>query len=100
MIYNNLRIYNENYIDEDILANYDVTSEQSAFPIENAFNQQRRSKVWRSNGYFNVTSSNNTIIFRETAATPLTGTIAIAEYGSYTSFESIDFCFWSCYTSQ
>lgn len=71
-----------NYIDKDILAYYEATSAQAAFPLLNAFNTQRRSKVWRSAGYFNVTASNNTIIFRESAGVDLTATITVAEYTS------------------
>lgn len=80
-----LKLLFYNYVDLDILANSDVSSEQTAFPVANAYNKTRRSKVWRSEGYFNITSSNNEIIFRETAAGPdLTATIAVAEYDSIT----------------
>jgi hypothetical protein len=74
-----------NYIDNEILAYYAGSSEQASFPLLNAFNSQRRSKVWRSAGYFDVTSSNNTIVFRETALTDLTATITVAEYTSISS---------------
>jgi hypothetical protein len=62
------RIYNENYLDQDALANDYVSSEQAAFPVDNAYNSVRRSKVWRSNGYWEITSSNNTFTFKDTAA--------------------------------
>lgn len=81
-----VQFFFDNYVDVDILAGSDVSSAQSAFPITNAYNKQRRSKVWRSNGYFNVTSSNNKIVFRETAAVDLTASIAVAEYSSTTTF--------------
>lgn len=74
-----------NYIDSDILANSDVSSEQASFPIENAYSKTRRSKVWRSAGYFKVDSTNKTIIFRETAGVDLTATITEGEYTSLTS---------------
>lgn len=78
-----VRIFWENYIDLDYLASTDVSSEKAAFPVVNAYNSQRRSKVWRSDGYFNVTSSNNEIVFRETSGGPdLTATIAEDEYTS------------------
>lgn len=73
-----------NYVDEDILANSDVSSEQTSFPVENAYNANRRSKVWRSNGYFEVTDDNNTIVFRESAGVDLTATIVAGEYASIT----------------
>lgn len=82
-----LRIYFDNYVDLDILANSDVSSAQTAFPITNAYNKQRRSKVWRSNGYFNVTDQNNQIVLRETSGGPnLTATIPVSEYRTTTSF--------------
>ncbi len=81
------RIMNDNWLDQSALANDDVSSEQVAFPVTNAYNKNRRSKVWRSNGFFNITSSNDTIIFRETAAGPdLTAVIANAEYNTTASF--------------
>lgn len=79
------RLFDNNFADIDIIANYDASSEDAAFPIENAFNKQRRSKVWRSAGYFNITSSNNTIIFRETVGVDLTATITVGEYTSITT---------------
>jgi hypothetical protein len=81
-----LRIFFTNYVDEDILANSDVSSEQAAFPVTNAYNKQRRGKVWRSNGYYQVTASNNQIIFRESAGVDLTASIVAGEYRSTSAF--------------
>jgi hypothetical protein len=80
------RIYDTNFVDTDILANQDFTSEQASFPATNVYNTQRRTKVWRTNGFYDVTASNNVIIFRETTGVDLTATIAVAEYSSRTSF--------------
>jgi len=78
-----VRIFWDNYIDLDYLASTAVSSEAAAFPVSNAYNSQRRSKVWRSAGYFNVTSTNNQIIFRETSGGPnLTANLGVAEYTS------------------
>lgn len=77
-----VRIYDENFSD---LATITASSEQTAFPLTNAFNAQRRSKVWRTNGYWQVTSSNNSIVFNE-GGSDLTATIAAADYTSSTSF--------------
>ncbi len=77
------RIFNNNFSD---LATITSSSEQTAFPLTNAFNAQRRSRVWRSNGYFNITSSNNTIVFRESVGVDLTATVAIGVYTSRTAF--------------
>lgn len=80
------RIFDENYVDIDILANQDYSSQQSAFPATNVYNTLRRSKVWRTNGRYEVTSSNNTIIFREGAGIDLTATITAGNYTSTTTF--------------
>jgi len=77
-----VRIYDENFSD---LATITSSSEQTAFPLSNAFNAQRRSKIWRSNGFWSVTSSNNTIVFSEGGGN-LTATIAVDDYTSSTSF--------------
>jgi len=80
------RIFKDNFVDDDILAARDQSSEQSVFPASNVIRGIRRSKVWRSDGFFNITSSNDTIVFRETVATDLTGTIVNAEYQSRAAF--------------
>lgn len=77
-----VRILDDNFLDLDLLANATVSSEQTAFPDENLYNQQRRSKVYRSNGYWEITSSNNTLVFRETNAINLTATITASNYSS------------------
>lgn len=82
------RIYRRNFIDLDKISAQTASSAQANFPITNINEKQRRSKVWRSNGFFDVTSSNNTLIFEETAATPLTATIAVAEYTSIAAMSS------------
>jgi len=74
-----------NYLDLDLISNLSVSSEQAAFPVVNALNLNRRSKVWRSNGFWNITSSNNIIIFRETVAVDKTATITVGTYASSTA---------------
>lgn len=77
------RILNENYLQLDTLANSFVSSEQAAFPVLNVYNAQRRSKVWRSNGYWEITALNNTFTFKETGlASTLTATLPVANYTS------------------
>lgn len=82
------RLYTTNYLDINTLANNDVTSADSDFPVTNVYNKIRRSKVWRSAGYFEVTATNNTIIFEETAGTPLTATITAGEYTSISAMST------------
>ena len=79
------RIYTTNYLDPDVLANAIVSSEHASFPVSNIYNKQRRSKVWRSNGHFEVTSSNNKIVFDEGSG-ELTATIIEGDYASLTAF--------------
>ncbi len=75
----------DNWIDESKLANSDVSSEQAAFPIENAYNFRRRSKVWRSNGYWKIKSTNNGIAFSEGGPT-LYASITVQAYNSTADF--------------
>lgn len=75
-------VLHENFADSDILANFSSTSEDPDFPLENAFNANRRSKVFRTAGYYNVTSSNNTIVFVEGVSADKTATITTGEYTS------------------
>lgn len=76
----------DNYVARDILANYSVSSELAAFPVLNAFNLNRVSKVWRSNGYFKITASNNGLVFRESAGVDLLAELTADEYNSTADF--------------
>jgi len=82
-----LRIFDQNYIDADLLASYSASSEKGAFPIENAFNGARRAKVWRSNGFFKIEAANGQIVFNE-GGPNLTAIILPAEYVSTVTFLS------------
>ena len=79
------KLFTYNYVDLDILLNTDVSSENASFPVTNAYNSQRRSKVWRSEGYFNIVSGENTIVFNE-GGSDLTATVSPGEYTSISSF--------------
>lgn len=80
------RLMNENFLDLDLLADSDYSSQQSLFPITNVYNRKRRTKVWRTNGYWNVEAGSNTIVFRETVGVDLTASIAVAEYVTIATF--------------
>jgi hypothetical protein len=75
----------DNWIAEETLANSDVSSEQAAFPIENAYNSRRRSKVWRSSGYWKIKAENNGIAFSEGGPT-LYASITVQAYNSTALF--------------
>lgn len=76
----------ENFADPEIASNINASSEQAAFPSDNAFNKQRRSKVWRTNGHWEITSANNTLIFEETTGVNLTASVTAGTYSSTTTF--------------
>lgn len=80
-----VRLMNDNFVDTELVSHLTKSSEQAAFPVLNVFNKQRRSKVWRSNGYWVITASNQTIVFQETNAVDLTALVATGTYTSTTS---------------
>lgn len=80
-----VKIFQDNYVDIDLLASTSVSSEQVAFPVTNAYNMNRRSKVWRSNGYWEIESGSNTIVFTE-GGSDLTATIPAGTYSTTASF--------------
>lgn len=82
----NVRVWNDNFIDTDVVFNAYKSSEQTAFPVLNIYNKQRRSKVWRSNGYWYVDAGDADIVFRESVGVDLTATLAATEYTSTTAF--------------
>ena len=81
-----VKILSDNFADSTVYANLYKSSEQTSFPVSNAMAFIRRSKVWRSAGYYNVTSSNNVIRFRDSASTDIDATIAVDEYTSHALF--------------
>lgn len=83
-----VRIFDNNVLDLDVVANFSFSSEQTSFPLINAFNFNRRSKVWRTDGYHEITASNNEILFRESVGPYLTATVAAANYSSRTALFS------------
>lgn len=83
--YSNFKLFTRNYVDLEVLANSDVSSQQTAFPVTNAYNLNRRSRVWRSNGHFEVKSGENTIVFNE-GGSDLTATVTPGHYASTALF--------------
>jgi hypothetical protein len=62
------------------------SSQNPVYPAANVYDLQRRKKVWRSAGYWEVVSGENTLVFRETALTDLTATVAAGEYTTTAAF--------------
>ena len=56
-----VKILDSNFADSETYANVYKSSEQASFPVSNLMAKIRRSKVWRSAGYYNVTSACNSI---------------------------------------
>ncbi len=81
-----MRLLIDNFLDDDVVSNKTYSSQQTSFPASNLYNAQRRSKVWRSNGFFQVESGSNTIIFRETVGVDLTATVTAGDYTSTSTF--------------
>lgn len=86
------RLMTRNYVNEDLLADYTVSSENTNFPLSNSFSPNRRSRVWRTTGYFKIESGSNTIIFTEGGGN-LTATITPGEYTAATLCTAIDAAF-------
>lgn len=72
--------------DPTLVNNYSASSENASYPKENAVNINKRKKVWRSRGYFDITATNNVLIFRESVGVDLTATLTVGEYNSDTAF--------------
>lgn len=79
-------LLHQNYLDTDVVVSASATSEAAGFPASNLYDKYRRSKVWRSAGFWEVVSAGNTIVFRETVGVDLTATIAAGTYTSISSF--------------
>lgn len=73
-------ILDQNLADE--AASVEASSEQAAYPIENALDINRRKRVWRSAGFFEVETGGNSIVVQDTAGVDLTASVAVGEYAS------------------
>jgi hypothetical protein len=82
-----VRYLSQNFIDPEVIPTRTASSEQASFPVVNIENKQRRSKVWRSAGFWNIqVGVNDTIIFRESIGVDLTATVAFGQYTNAASF--------------
>lgn len=83
---NCFRILANNYLEST--AAKSVSSENVDFPVSNIYDKYRRNKVWRSAGYWDLSSINKTIVFRETVGVDLTATVAANSYTTDAAFLS------------
>ena len=81
------RIMTPNYADVNDLADSEFSSQDDSFPGSNIFNSQRRTKVWRSTGYFKVVSGGNQMTVDEGAGA-FTVSVALGEYNSRAAFNA------------
>lgn len=80
------QILSQNYSDTSLVAGLTASSEAAGFPKENVTNFSRRTKVWRSGGYFEIKAGENEITFEETDGVALN---AVLTAGGYTSFSAL-----------
>lgn len=80
-------VLNNNYVSADLLVSYDKSSEVPVLaPSTNVFDKTRRTKYWRSRGYWLIDSTNKSIVFRESVGVNLTANIVEAAYSSTSTF--------------
>lgn len=82
----NVKVLHSNYADSSYYATLSYSSQNAVMPVTNVLQGVRRTKVWRSSGYWEITSTNKTIIFQKTAGVNLTANIAEGTYASDTAF--------------
>lgn len=75
-----VKVMNLNYLNSSTLFGTTYSSQLAIAPVTNILDRVRRSKVWRSAGQWEITSSNNVIIFQETIGVNLTATVAASTY--------------------
>lgn len=79
-----MRFCNYNLVDQSIINDETYSSEMTNFPGVNTRLVYPRTKVWRTAGYFNVTSSNNSIVFNHGGGN-FTASIAVGKYATASS---------------
>jgi hypothetical protein len=79
----NVYILNENYLSA---CTQTYSSQNTSYPASNVAPGVRRTKVWRSSGCWEISSANNTIIFRDDTSVDKTATITAGTYTSDTTF--------------
>ena len=71
--------------DPDVVANAYYSSQKSAYPVSNLYDLERRRKMWRTDGYWDLTGA-VTIVFQESAGVNITATLAATEYTTDATF--------------
>jgi hypothetical protein len=79
---NNILVMHQNYVSTDVLNSQTKSSELTAAPATNVWDKVRRTKFWRTAGYYVVTSANKGIVLQEVAAVNQTVNIAEGTYAT------------------
>lgn len=74
-------VVDQNLVDQR--ASFSYSSQQTAYPAENAVDVNRRARTWRSAGYWNIESGSNTLVIRDASGgSDLTATVAVGTYAT------------------
>lgn len=79
-------IFSRNYTSPKVVANAYVSSADTNYPASNVYDSERRRRVWRTAGGFDVVDGENVIVFRESVGVDLSAAIAPAHYSSDSLF--------------
>lgn len=71
-----------NFVHPDLFVSQTYSSELAVAPVTNLYDRVRRTKVWRTAGYFEVTTSNRAIVLQEVAGVNQTVNIATGTYAT------------------
>jgi hypothetical protein len=82
----NVLALHENYISDDHFSSMTYSSQKTLMPASNTVAGTRRTKVWRSDGQWEITSANKGIVLQEVDGVNQTVNIAESTYTTDTSF--------------
>jgi hypothetical protein len=84
------QIFHDDYLDATQSLSFSASSEQAVYPAENVRNVYRRSKVWRSEGYWLVRDGYNMIYFEDNPGVTRVCTVTPGEYTTAGLLAAID----------
>jgi len=79
-------IFSRNYTSPQVVANAYVSSAEADYPVSNVYDTERRRRLWRTAGYFEVVDGENVIVFRESVGVDLSTAVSPAGYASDSLF--------------
>lgn len=84
----NVQLFTQNLLFDDLTVSTLVSSEKSGFLASNLNDYQRRQKVWRSDGHWEITASNHQLVIENAPATPIVVSVPVGTYSSTAAFLS------------